>query len=99
MAVNQEFHFNGQDMGDIFGDIFGDMFHGGSFRRTQKLQVPQRWEWAASTKYYSNGSGADGFGQGSHFGGLWSGGGRRFHGGQFRPEKAADIHADVTCKF
>ena len=26
----QEFHFNGQDMGDIFGDIFGDMFHGGS---------------------------------------------------------------------
>ena len=29
----QEFHFNGQDMGDIFGDIFGNMFHGqsGSF--------------------------------------------------------------------
>lgn len=24
----QEFHFNEQDMGDIFGDIFGDMFHG-----------------------------------------------------------------------
>ena len=26
----QEFHFNGQDMGDIFGDIFGNMFHGQS---------------------------------------------------------------------
>lgn len=36
----QEFHFNGQDMGDIFGDIFGDMFHE-AHRRTQKLQFPQ----------------------------------------------------------
>lgn len=24
----QEFHFNGEDMDDIFGDIFGNMFHG-----------------------------------------------------------------------
>lgn len=26
----QEFHFNGEDMDDIFGDIFGNMFHGKS---------------------------------------------------------------------
>ena len=26
----QEFHFNGENMDDIFGDIFGNMFHGGS---------------------------------------------------------------------
>ena len=25
----QEFHFNGENMDDIFGDIFGNMFHGG----------------------------------------------------------------------
>ena len=24
----QEFHFNGENMDDIFGDIFGNMFHG-----------------------------------------------------------------------
>ena len=26
----QEFHFNGENMDDIFGDIFGNMFHGKS---------------------------------------------------------------------
>lgn len=29
-----EFHFEGQDMNDIFGNIFGDMFSGGSGRRS-----------------------------------------------------------------
>ena len=29
-----EFHFEGQDMDDIFGNIFGDMFGGGSGRRS-----------------------------------------------------------------
>ena len=41
-------------------------------------------------------SGADGFGQGSHFGGFGQRGG--FHGGQFR-QKGSDIHADVTVSF
>ena len=28
-GYQRAYHFNSDDMGDIFGDIFGDMFHGG----------------------------------------------------------------------
>lgn len=53
-------------------------------------------EMAGFHQYYSNGSAADGFGQGSHFGGFNQGGG--FHGGQFR-QKGSDIHAGCNRKF
>ena len=46
--------------------------------------------------YYSNGSGAGGFGQDGHFGDFGSSGG--FGRGQFR-QKGSDIHADVTVSF
>ena len=91
----QEFHFNGQDMGDIFGDIFGDMFHGGSSGGHRSYSFHSDGN-GGFHQYYSNGSAADGFGQGSHFGGFDQGGG--FHGGQFR-QKGSDIHADVTVSF
>lgn len=91
----QEFHFNGQDMGDIFGDFFGDMFHGGSSGGHRSYSFHSDGN-GGFHQYYSNGSGADGFGQGSHFGGFGQGGG--FHGGQFR-QKGSDIHADVTVSF
>lgn len=91
----QEFHFNGQDMGDIFGDIFGDMFHGGSSGGHRSYSFHSDGN-GGFHQYYSNGSAADGFGQGSHFGGFNQGGG--FHGGQFR-QKGSDIHADVTVSF
>ena len=91
----QEFHFNGQDMGDIFGDIFGDMFHGGSSGGHRSYSFHSDGN-GGFHQYYSNGSGADGFGQGSHFGGFGQRGG--FHGGQFL-QKGSDIHADVTVSF
>lgn len=93
-----EYHFensNMGDMGDIFGDIFGDMFHGGSSGGHRSYSFHSDGN-GGFHQYYSNGSGADGFGQGSHFGGFGQGGG--FHGGQFR-QKGSDIHADVTVSF
>ena len=39
----QEFHFNGENMDDIFGDIFGNMFHGshGESRGFGSRSLPQ----------------------------------------------------------
>ena len=40
MAAIQEFHFNGENMDDIFGDIFGNMFHGS---HGEKPRFRQQW--------------------------------------------------------
>lgn len=52
----QEFHFNGQDMGDIFGDIFGNMFHG------QKNSGYSRQSSGFGGQGFHSGFGGSGFG-------------------------------------
>ena len=52
----QEFHFDGNDMNDIFGDLFGKMFHGGS-------GFDQQYDSEGSgfhRSYYGNGFGGKG---------------------------------------
>ena len=47
-GYQRAYHFNSDDMGDIFGDIFGDMFHGG-----------QRSGRRSKSSFYQGGFGAD----------------------------------------
>ena len=49
----QEFHFNGEDMDDIFGDIFGNMFHGSHSGSSG---------FGGSNRSYSHFGGGSGFG-------------------------------------
>ena len=51
-GYQRAYHFNSDDMGDIFGDIFGDMFHGG-----------QRSGRRSKSSFYQGGFG-NGFGGG-----------------------------------
>ena len=95
MAVIRNSDFNGQDMGDI-SEISLEICSMAVHPEDTEATVSTAMEMAASTSTDSNGSGADGFGQGSHFSGFGQGGG--FHGGQFR-QKGSDIHADVTVSF
>ena len=87
----QEFHFNGEDMDDIFGDIFGNMFHGshsgssgfggsnGSYSHFGE----------GSGFHSSSGFGSNGFG-GSGFGG--------FHQQDFA-QKGSDVKASINVTF
>lgn len=57
----QEFHFNGENMDDIFGDIFGNMFHGSHGGSSS---------FGSGSGFHSTGGfGGSGFG-GSGFGGF-----------------------------
>ena len=59
----QEFHFSGQDMGDIFGDIFGDMFKGQkSGGRSYSFHSDSTGN-GGFHQYYSDGTGNGGFHQ------------------------------------
>ena len=80
----QEFHFNGENMDDIFGDIFGNMFHGSH---------------SGSRGFGSNGTyehftgNVNGFHSG--FGGSGFGG---FHQQDF-PQKGSDVKASINVTF
>ena len=80
----QEFHFNGENMDDIFGDIFGNMFHGSH---------------SGSRGFGSNGTyehftgNVNGFHSG--FGGSRFGG---FHQQDF-PQKGSDVKASINVTF
>jgi len=52
----QEFHFNGENMDDIFGDIFGNMFHG------QKNSGYSRQSSGFGGQGFHSGFGGSGFG-------------------------------------
>ena len=81
----QEFHFNGEDMDDIFGDIFGNMFHGSH---------------GGSSGSYSHFSGGSGFHSGSGFSGRgFNGSGfGGFHQQDFR-QKGSDVKASINVTF
>lgn len=61
----QEFHFNGEDMDDIFGDIFGNMFHGNHSGSNG---------FGGSNRSYSHFGGGSGFHSRSGFGSNGFGG-------------------------
>ena len=87
----QEFHFNGEDMDDIFGDIFGNMFHG-SHRGSSGF--------GGSNRSYSHFGGGSGFHSSSGFdsngfGGSGFGG---FHQQDF-PQKGSDVKASINVTF
>ena len=81
----QEFHFDGEDMDDIFGDIFGNMFHGSH---------------GGKSGSYSHFSGGSGFHGGSGFGGSgFSGNGfGGFRQQDFR-QKGSDVKASINVTF
>lgn len=64
----QEFHFNGEDMDDIFGDIFGNMFHGshsgssGFAAATEVIPISAEARIPQQQRFCSNGFGGSGFG-------------------------------------
>ena len=87
----QEFHFNGEDMDDIFGDIFGNMFHG-SHRGSSGF--------GGNNGSYSHFGGGSGFHSSSGFdsngfGGSGFGG---FHQQDF-PQKGSDVKASINVTF
>ncbi len=99
----QEFHFNGQDMGDIFGDIFGDMFKGQNAGGGRSYSFHSDGNGTGGFhQYYSNGTGGFGGHAGSGFGGSHGFGGfsgnGSFGGGRFK-QKGSDLHADVSVSF
>ena len=90
----QEFHFNGENMDDIFGDIFGNMFHGAGSGGSGFGSGYQH--------FTGNGGGfrrSSGFG-GSDFGGngFHSSGFGGFHQQDF-PQKGSDVRASINVTF
>ena len=87
----QEFHFNGEDMDDIFGDIFGNMFHG-SHRGSSGF--------GGSNRSYSHFGGGSGFHSRSGFGsnGFGGSGFGGFHQQDFA-QKGSDVKASINVTF
>ncbi len=83
----QEFHFNGEDMDDIFGDIFGNMFHG-SHSGSHGFGGNGAYE-----HFTGNGGG---FHSGFGGSGFHSGGG--FHQQNFS-QKGSDVKASINVTF
>ena len=86
----QEFHFNGENMDDIFGDIFGNMFHGNHNGSSG----------FGGSGSYSHFSGGSGFHRGSGFSGSgFNGSGfSGFHQQDF-PQKGSDVKASINVTF
>lgn len=86
----QEFHFNGENMDDIFGDIFGNMFHGGH-------STGHGFGGNSTYEHFTGNGGGfhDGFGgSGFHSGGGFGG----FHQQDF-PQKGSDVKASINVTF
>lgn len=81
----QEFHFNGEDMDDIFGDIFGNMFHGSHSGSSG---------FGGSNRSYSHFGGGSGFHSSSGFGSGFGG----FHQQDFA-QKGSDVKASINVTF
>ena len=87
----QEFHFNGENMDDIFGDIFGNMFHGGHGSAGGN----------SAYEHFSGNGGSfhGGFGGNSGFHGGFGGNGfGGFHQETFR-QKGSDVKASINVTF
>ena len=87
----QEFHFNGEDMDDIFGDIFGNMFHGSHSGSSG---------FGGSNRSYSHFGGGSGFHSRSGFGsnGFGGSGFGGFHQQDFA-QKGSDVKASINVTF
>ncbi len=87
----QEFHFNGEDMDDIFGDIFGNMFHGSHSGSSG---------FGGSNRSYSHFDGGSGFHSRSGFGsnGFGGSGFGGFHQQDFA-QKGSDVKASINVTF
>ena len=87
----QEFHFNGEDMDDIFGDIFGNMFHGSHSGSSG---------FGGSNGSYSHFGGGSGFHSSSGFGsnGFGGSGFGGFHQQDFA-QKGSDVKASINVTF
>ena len=82
----QEFHFNGENMDDIFGDIFGNMFHGShGFGSNGTYE-----HFTGNGGGFHSGFGGSGFHSGNGFGG--------FHQQDF-PQKGSDVKASINVTF
>ena len=83
----QEFHFNGENMDDIFGDIFGNMFHG-SHGESRGFGSNGTYEhFTGNGGGFHSGFGGSGFHSGNGFGG--------FHQQDF-PQKGSDVKASIN---
>ena len=86
----QEFHFNGENMDDIFGDIFGNMFHG-SHGESRGFGSNGTYEhFTGNGSGFHSGFGGSGFHSGNGFGG--------FHQQDF-PQKGSDVKASINVTF
>jgi molecular chaperone DnaJ len=86
----QEFHFNGENMDDIFGDIFGNMFHG-SHGESRGFGSNGTYEhFTGNGGGFHSGFGGSGFHSGNGFGG--------FHQQDF-PQKGSDVKASINVTF
>ena len=86
----QEFHFNGENMDDIFGDIFGNMFHG-SHGESRGFGSNGTYEhFTGNGGSFHSGFGGSGFHSGNGFGG--------FHQQDF-PQKGSDVKASINVTF
>ena len=86
----QEFHFNGENMDDIFGDIFGNMFHG-SHGESRGFGSNGTYEhFTGNGGGFHSRFGGSGFHSGNGFGG--------FHQQDF-PQKGSDVKASINVTF
>ena len=86
----QEFHFNGENMDDIFGDIFGNMFHGGHSTGHGFGGNSTYEHFTGNGGGFHGGFGGSGFHSGGGFGG--------FHQQDF-PQKGSDVKASINVTF